>query len=449
VRDSRHEARSALVVLFAINLLNFFDRNMFGAVAEPIRKEWALNDSQIGWLATAFTLLYAFMGVPFGRLSDRWRRPKILGIGVAVWSLLTAASGMAWSYTALFAARVGVGIGEASCAPASSSLIGDLYPGNQRARAFSFFMLGLPLGTLFGNLVSGRLASAYGWRVPFYVACAPGLVLALFAVQIPEPSRGAAEAAPPAARPDEGSPYWRILRIPTIRWLIISGALFNFNMYTISTFLPALLSRYHGLNLRDANAVAAIVLGAVGIPGLLLGGWTADHVLRNRSNGRLLPATVSLLLAAPCIFLALTRPAGSLVSFSLLMGTGCLFCYVYYSGVYAAIQDVVQPGLRATAMAIYFFVMYLLGGSAGPVLTGKLSDHFARLSMIRAGENSITDAFRAVGLHDAMYVIPVCSFMLSIVLFAATRTVSKDTSELRVWMTQPETKTPSAAKVVG
>jgi hypothetical protein len=93
--------------------------------------------------------------------------------------------------------------------------------------------------------------------------------------------------------------------------------------------------------------------------------------------------------------------------------------------------------------------MYLLGGSAGPVLTGKLSDHFARLSMIRAGENSITDAFRAVGLHDAMYVIPVCSFMLSIVLFAATRTVSKDTSELRVWMTQPETKTPSAAKVVG
>jgi MFS family permease len=449
VKDPRHGARSALVVLFAINLLNFFDRNMFGAVAEPIRKEWALNDSQIGWLATAFILLYAVVGVPLGRLSDRWKRSRILGIGVAVWSLLTAASGMAWSYRALFAARVGVGMGEASCAPASSSLIGDLYPGDQRARAFSFFMLGLPLGTFFGNLVSGRLASAYGWRVPFYVACAPGLVLALLALRIPEPPRGAAEAAPLAGRPGEGSPYWRVLRIPTIRWLIISGALFNFNMYTISTFLPALLSRYHGLNLKEANAVAAIVLGAVGIPGLLLGGWAADHVLRNRSNGRLLPATVSLLLAALCIFLALTRPAGSLVSFSLLMGTGCLFCYVYYSGVYAAIQDVVQPSLRATAMAIYFFAMYLLGGSAGPVLTGKLSDHFARLSMIRAGESSITDAFRAVGLHDAMYVIPVCSFILSMALFAATRTVSRDVNELQVWMAQPETKTPSAVKVIG
>lgn len=280
MKDSRHGARSALILLFAINLLNFFDRNMFGAVAEPIRKEWALNDSQIGWLATAFILLYAFVGVPLGRLSDRWKRPRILGIGVAVWSLLTAASGMAWSYGTLFAARVGVGIGEASCAPASSSLIGDLYPAEQRAFALSFFMLGLPLGTFFGTLVSGRIAAAYGWRVAFYVAGVPGLVLALLALRIPEPLRGAAEAVPRAGRTDEGSPYWRVLRIPTIRWLIISGALFNFNLYTISTFLPALLSRYHGLNLKQANAVAATVLGAVGIPGLLLGGWGADYVLR-------------------------------------------------------------------------------------------------------------------------------------------------------------------------
>jgi len=449
VTDPRHGARSALIILFAINLLNFFDRNMFGAVAEPIRKEWALNDSQIGWLATAFILLYAFVGVPLGRLSDRWNRPRILGIGVAVWSLLTAASGMAWSYATLFAARVGVGIGEASCAPASSSLIADLYPAEERARALSFFMLGLPLGTFFGSLVSGRLAAAYGWRVPFYVACVPGLVLALLALRIPEPPRGAAEAAPLAGRPDKGSPYWRVLRIPTIRWLIISGALFNFNMYTISTFLPALLSRYHGLNLKEANAVAAIVLGAVGIPGLLLGGWGADYALRDRSNGRLLLASVSLLLAALCICLALTRPEGNLVSFSLLMGTGCMFCYVYYSSVYAAIQDVVQPSLRATAMAIYFFAMYLLGGSAGPVLTGKLSDYFARLAMTRAGASSITDPFRAVGLHSAMYVIPLCSFILAIVLFAAACRVSKDMNQLQTWMAQPEEKSPSAAKAVG
>ena len=325
----------------------------------------------------------------------------------------------------------------------------DLYPAEQRAFALSFFMLGLPLGTFFGTLVSGRIAAAYGWRVAFYVACVPGLVLALLALRIPEPLRGAAEALPRAGRTDEGSPYWRVLRIPTIRWLIISGALFNFNLYTISTFLPALLSRYHGLNLKQANAVAAIVLGAVGVPGLLLGGWGADYVLRGRSNGRLRLTSISLLLAAFCIYLALTRPAGKLISFSLLMGTGCMFCYVYYSGVYAAIQDVVQPSLRATAMAIYFFAMYLLGGSLGPVLTGKLSDHFARLAMTTAGASSITDPFRAVGLHSAMYVIPLCSFILSMVLFAATSRVSKDMNELQMWMAQPEEKSPAATKTAG
>src|SRR5258708_39759384 len=121
-------ARYTLAILFAINLLNFYDRQILGALVEPIRKQWALSDSQIGWLATAFTLLYALVGVPFGRLSDRWKRPQLLSLGVAAWSLLTAASGLAWGYGSLFAARLGVGVGEATCAPTANSLIGDLYP---------------------------------------------------------------------------------------------------------------------------------------------------------------------------------------------------------------------------------------------------------------------------------------------------------------------------------
>jgi MFS family permease len=436
MRDSRGRARFALITLFAINVLNFFDRNMFGALAESIRKEWTLTDSQVGWLATAFTLLYAVVGVPLGRLSDRWERPRMLALGVAVWSLLTATSGMAWNYSSLFAARLGVGIGEASCAPASSSLIGDLYPAKQRARALSFFMLGLPLGTFLGTFVSGRLAASYGWRVPFYVACVPGLILAILALRISEPTRGAAEPSPFAERPHEGSPYWQVLRIPTMRWLIISGALFNFNMYAISTFLPTFINRYHLLNLKEANTIASVVFGAVGIPGLLLGGWAADYVGRHRSDGRLLVASISSLLATPCIYLSLGRLTGQLVSFSVLMGAGCMLSYVYYSGVYAAIQDVIQPTLRATAMAIYFFAMYMLGGSFGPVLTGKLSDYFARLAMSSAGASSITQPLRAIGLHNAMFVIPLCSLILSGILFAAARTVSKDMNELQLLMAQ-------------
>src|SRR6266849_1821676 len=168
VNHSQEKARYTLLVLFAINLLNFYDRYIPGALAEPIRKEWALTDSQLGWLTFAFTALYAVVGVPLGRWADREKRPQILAWGVAAWSLLTAASGIAWNYGSLFAARLGVGVGEAACAPASNSLIGDLYPAAQRARALSFFMLGLPLGGFLSFFVSGYVAARYGWRMAFY-----------------------------------------------------------------------------------------------------------------------------------------------------------------------------------------------------------------------------------------------------------------------------------------
>jgi len=431
-------ARYALAILFAINLLNFYDRQIPGALVEPIRKQWALTDSQIGWLATAFTLLYAVVGLPFGRLADRWKRPRLLSLGVAAWSLLTAASGLAWGYGSLFAARLGVGVGEATCAPAANSLIGDLYPAARRAHALSLFMLGLPIGNFLGSFVSGRVAAAYSWRMAFYVACLPGLLLAVLAMRLFDPPRGASESAPLAGRPHQGSPYWSVLKIPTIRWIIITGALSNFNMYAIPTFLPAYLSRYHSLNLKQATTLAAITFGLAGIPGLSLGGWAADRIAAVRSNGRLLLCSASLFLAAIFIFLAVNLPQGQLLLFGVLMGMGCLLSYPYYSCVYSTIHDIVPPSLRGTAMAIYFFAMYLLGGSFGPVLTGKLSDYFARLAMAEAGASRLNEHFRAVGLHSAMYVIPLCSVLLAAVLLAASRTVSRDMGELQVWMSTPD-----------
>jgi MFS family permease len=429
-------ARFALVVIFAINLLNYFDRTLFGALAEPIRKEWTLSDSQVGWLATAFILLYAVVGVPLGRLSDRWSRPGILSAGVAVWSLLTATSGLAWNYAALFAARLGVGIGEASCAPASNSLIGDFYPAKARARAVSFFMMGLPIGNFASVFVGGWLASLYGWRTVFYLSCIPGLMLAILALRISEPPRGAAETASAAGRLPEGSPYWFVLRIPTMSWIIISGIFLNFNTYTLGTFLPAFLSRYHRLNLKDANSIAAIVFGAVGVLGLLLGGWGADYARKRRPNGRLLLGSMTLLVAAPSMYWALEQAPGRLVVFSVLMGFGVMLTYVYYSTVFPAIQDIVPPSLRATGMALYFFAMYLLGGSLGPVLTGKLSDYFTRSAMLSTGTTSITESFRATGLHSAMYVIPLCSLIVAVVLFIAACFVAKDMKNLARWMDQ-------------
>jgi len=425
--SGNREAWYALLVLFGINMMNFFDRQIPAAVTEPLRKEWGLTDTQIGLLATAFTLIYAAAGVPLGRLSDTRARKKILAAGVTVWSVLTAASGLAWNYGSLFAARLGVGIGEASCAPAGNSLIGDLYPARKRGRALSIFMLGLPIGIFLSNLISGRLAAHYNnWRIPFFVACIPGLILAAMAFRIKEPVRGAAEGyvlPTTTAR----NPYIGVLSIPTMWWIIVSGALHNFNAYAVNAFLPAFLGRYHGLNLRDANTITAFVLGAVGVVGLLGGGLAADWITHKRKDGRMLLAALSLAISTPCVYLALGQPKGSIVPFMVLMGVGWMLIYVYYVTVYSAIQDVVEPGSRATAMALYFFAMYVLGGSFGTTILGMLSDHYAHKAMFDAGGTQI-EAFRAAGLHSAFYVVPLVSLLLAIVLFAGSRTVGKDMS---------------------
>ncbi len=424
----------ALWVLFGINTLNFYDRQILAAVMEPVRKEWGLTDSAAGFLGTAFTLLYAAVGLPLGRLADNWRRTRILSLGVSVWSLLTAGSGLARNYWSLFATRLGVGVGEASCAPAANSLIGDFFPPSQRARALSIFMLGLPIGLFLSYWLSGRIAHNYGWRAAFYFPCLPGLLLALLSLQIQEPQRGAAEPGPQAGRRRAGSPYWLVLGMPTMVWIILSGVLHNFNMYAVNSFLTAFLGRYHHLDLKKASFTSAVVLGAVGIFGLLLGGWACDRLGKLRANGRLLVASVSMFIATPCLYFALDQPPGSILPFMLLMGVGSMLMFVYYSGVYAAIQDVIEPALRGTAMAIYFFGMYVLGASFGPLFTGLLSDHLARKAMTDAGATAMAEQFKAIGLHHAMYIIPLLCLLLAFVLLAAARAMPRDAARLREWM---------------
>jgi MFS family permease len=444
---SRRQAWFALGVLFAINLLNFYDRQIGGAVNEPVAKEWGLTFGQLGNLAMAFTLIYAIVGVPLGRLADRTSRTRILSGGVAIWSVLTAASGMTWSYPSMFVTRLGVGVGEASCAPAANSLVGDLFPPRQRGRALAIFMLGLPIGIFLSNAVSGWLTQKYGWRAAFYVACIPGLLCAALVLFIREPARGGSEreggASAISSRPQRpGSPYLIVLGTPTIMWIIVSGALHNFNMYATNSFLPGLIKLRHGMSDRDAGLIAGIVLGAVGVIGMLGGGWLADVMQRSRTNGRLIVASAAMFLSSPLIYLGLDQSPGSVAGFMIFTGAGVMFMYVYYASVYAAIQDVIEPGLRGTAMALYFFAMYLVGGAFGPTVTGKLGDFLAARAMAAAGvavtTRPVPDQFREIGLHQAFYVVPALCAALGIVLLAASRTVASDMRKLTDWYEQAE-----------
>jgi predicted MFS family arabinose efflux permease len=427
----------ALAVLFAINLMNFFDRQILGAVGEQIRREWGLGDTALGALGTAFTLLYAFVGVPFGRLADRASRKHILAGGVFVWSLLTAASGLARNFWELFVVRLGVGVGEASCAPAAISLIGDLYRTQHRARATAVFMLGLPVGLGLSFLVGGYVGQRWGWRAALFIAATPGLLCALAALFMREPSRGTIEGHNIGSKRRPGSPYKLLLSIPTLWWIIISGALHNFNMYALGAFLASFLIRYHGVSLSQAGLISMSVYGLSGVFGLFVGGIAADALYRRRSDGRLLVATISIVICAPFMFLSLLRPAGDVMGFALLMGTGVGVMYAYYATVYSTIQDIVEPALRGTAMALYFGAMYLAGASLGPLGTGMISDYFTAQAATAAGVTDHTmkalEPFRAAGLHSAMYAIPIFAVLLAIVLFAASRTVKRDIDALHAW----------------
>ena len=428
----------ALIVLFLINTLNFFDRQILGAVGEPIRKEFGLDDASLGLLGTAFTLLYAFVGVPLGVLADKIGRKGILSVGVFVWSLMTAASGIAQSYWQIFALRLGVGVGEASCAPAATSLIGDLFPPNWRAKALGIFMLGLPVGVALSFAVSGTVSKQYGWRAAFLVAGIPGILCAIAVLFVKEPERGAAENHNIGEQKRDGSGYLNILRSPTMRWIIISGAVHNFNMYAIASFITPYLMRYHGLDIQQANFVSMIVYGLMGAPGLLIGGFIGDAAMKRRADGRMLVGAFAILLSIPTIYFALSVPKGGTSVFLVLMGIACALMYFYYATVYSTIQDVTEPGLRGTAMAVYFFAMYVLGASLGPYGTGLLSDFFTKQAARAAGITDFSQAalepFRADGLHSAMYIVPVLGVVLTLVLFAGSRTVSKEVERLQTWM---------------
>jgi MFS family permease len=446
---TKGKARFALGVLFAINLLNFYDRLILGAVREPLRKEWQLSDTELSLLGTTFLLLYASVGIPLGRWADRGNRSRILTLGVTAWSILTSLSGFAKNFWQMAALRLTVGVGEATCAPAANSLIGDLFPAASRARAMSIFMLGLPIGNAACLFFSGMLAKAYGWPAAFYVAIVPGLLCAVGAAMIHEPQRGATEAHGVGSRRRAGSPYALVLSIPTMRWLICAGALHNFIMYAVGGFLATYVIRYHSQDVQSAGWVSMAVYGLAGVPGMILGGVFGDMIYRRRRNGRLLLAAFAMLLSGPAFYFALTQPQGHWVVFALLFGFSCMMLYTYYATVYSAIQDVIEPSLRATAMALYFCAMYAFGGAAGDPTIGFLSDRYAHAAAVAEGvsfdgldaaeRQQALEPFRAQGLNRAMYALPIVSLLLAGSLFAGARTIAADMEKLQHWMREQTT----------
>jgi MFS family permease len=402
-----------LVILFLVNVLNFYDRLTLGVVAEPLRHEFHLSDAQLGGLTTAFTVLYALAGLPLGRLADTKSRKRILACGVAAWSGLTALGGFASSYAFLMATRVGVGIGEAACAPAATSWIGDVVKPERRTRALAWFMMAVPLGIMLSYSVGGPVSQAYGWRVALALAALPALALIPALLALREPARISRTRAT-TARPGA------LARMPVFWWIALSGAVVNFALYSFSAFFPAFLTRFHHLSVAQAGVWGGIGTGVAGIAGALCAGTLGDRVSHNFARTRMRLAAAASLAAAPFAFAAIARPSGAVASAIALMMLAYGLLQMYYGLVYAAMHDVVAPELRGAAMGAYFMVQYLGGAAWGPLLTGRLSDHFARVA---ASAGAAVEASRATGLHQAMYAIPALAAVLAAVLWAGAAAV--------------------------
>ena len=413
----------SLAVLVAINVLNFYDRHVAAAVVEPIRKEFLLTDTQLGWINTAFTILYGVVGLPLGRLADRASRKKLLSAGVAVWAMLTACTRWVHSYPFLVFTRLGVGVGEAAAAPTATSWIGDLYPPERRARPLALFMLGVPVGGSLSYFFSGAIAQRLGWRAAMLVAAAPALLLIPLLLLLKEPERGHSERSLPRA--PGASSIGQVLRIPTFWWIALSGALVNFNLYGIALFYPALFGRIHHMNVARAGTTMGVIYAVGGV----LGGWVAGQLgdrMVQGGRGRMQIAAVAALLAAPLLYFGIRQGYGAISMVLPLLTVSYGLLNMYYGLVYAAIQDIVAPALRGTTMALYFLVMYLSGASWGTVIIGKMSDHFALRAAHLAGLQKISEAARGNGLQQALMAIPVLSVLLALVLWAGSKTIDDD-----------------------
>ncbi|MEO8115708.1 MAG: MFS transporter [Phenylobacterium sp.] len=379
--SSAYRARF-LIIMFLVATFNFADRAVFAAVAQTVKRDLLLTDGQLGALqGIAFAALYAVLGIPVGWLAERRRRLTIVTVCLGFWSVMTALCGSAGNFLQLWAARSGVGVGEAGFMSPVTSLVSDHFPRERRASAMSIVMLGTPVGTLLGAVAGGWIAQHYGWRTAFVAVGLPGIAIAaLIALMLREPSRGLADGAPP---PTDPAPPFRhiwgvIARKPALLFVLIGGTLAQFGLTSISQFMAPFLGRTYHLPIGEAATLYGVVSAIAIASGLLLGAFGSDRAGRFDLRWSAWAPVIGLTCATPLYQIAFRQPGlWGAVGF-LIAGGMSLLCY--YGPTLAMLQNMVGPRMRASIAALYGMFYSLIGLGLGPTFTGFASERFARAS---------------------------------------------------------------------
>jgi len=370
VRETVVRNRGLLMTLLVLAYtLNFIDRQIAGILAEPIKHDLGLTDSQLGWLGgTAFALFYTVLAIPIARYADRSDRSIVLTAGLALWSLATAICGLAQNFTQLFLSRMSVGIGEAAGVAPAYSLLTDLYPAERRARAMALFSLGIPLGSALGVVFGGIIAAKIDWRVAFISLGIAGLLFAPFfkaGVRDPGHQHRAAAAS-------VGEVFALIARKPSFWLMSFAAGIGSLVSYGLAFWIPSFLARSFQLALVDRSLIYGATVLVGGVAGVWLGGVVGDRLKQARPSAYALVPTVTYALCMPAFLLAFSSHSIVTASFLFLIPTALSLAWL--GPVISAINSLVPAHMRATASAMFLFINNLIGLGLGTLVIGMISD---------------------------------------------------------------------------
>jgi MFS transporter, Spinster family, sphingosine-1-phosphate transporter len=394
----------ALLLLFAVNLLNYIDRQVLFAVFPLIKADLALSDTALGLLGSAFMVSYMASAPLLGWIGDHWKRVRLAALGLSLWSIATATTGLAGKYTTLLMSRAAVGIGEASFGTVSPGIVSDYFPKSQRGRVLSFFYLAIPVGSAFGYILGGILGQAFGWHVVFFIAALPGLFLVLPLLFLREPQRGGITKKPAEHTGSGAGDYLLLFKNRSFVISTLAMASMTFALGGLAQWMPTFLHRMHGQSVAAGNTLFGAITVLSGIAGTLTGGWLGDIFQKKNRKGYLLVSGWGFLLGTPIAAYALiTRSLPACLTaiffaeFFLFLNTGPLN---------TIIVNVTQPTLRAMAFAVNIFFIHALGDAISPTILGRLSDLW--------------------GLRSSLLITPLTILLAALLSFICTRFIEED-----------------------
>lgn len=407
---SAKTARNILIVLTFVNLFNYIDRLIVPGLAKSLAtSELLLDRGRIGLLGTGMTLVYAITSPWFGHLGDLRNRPRLIALGVAIWSVATVLGGFAISFATLFIARAILGIGEAAYGSIAPSLLADSFPRRLRGRVFSVFYAAIPVGSALGFVLAGQMEAHFGWRSAFFVAGVPGLFLAAMLLKLPEVPRGAQDEGDDdvphhtgAAGGNRLSVYTGLLRIRQYRTTVLGYAAYTFALGALVFWFADYLASYHGMLQKDADNLVGGVAIVTGFVGTFVGGWIGDRVLQRTRHAYLLVSGIATLIAVPFCLLALTATRPALFITGLVVAELMLFAST--GPINSAIVNYVAPTQRATAMAFSILTMHVLGDAPSPFIVGAL-----------AKASEAAGATNGAALQHAMLLLPIAILVSGVI----------------------------------